>query len=256
MQHKLIFDVGFHKGEDTVYYLKQGYNVVGIEANPILVDSANKKFSKELASKQLQLLNIGMAKEEGKLPFYINQHLSEWSSFEKALGCRMNTPFKQVEVACKKLSTLFDEFGVPHYLKIDIEGYDSICLETIVGYNHYPRYISCEASSPDCFDLLIQMGYTQFKLINQFRDFKALNISIEKNHLLTYLQNKKNRIKLRLQNFLPFKHIFGSSGPFGEDTDGYWYSADEIKEKYYQFFDKVSGKALNGFSWFDIHAKQ
>lgn len=256
MQHKLIFDVGFHKGEDTVYYLKQGYNVIGVEANPLLVANAQKIFNKEIASKQLQLFNIGMAKEQGKLPFYINQHLSEWSSFDKALGCRMNTSYKQVEIACKKLSTLFDEYGVPYYLKIDIEGYDPICLETIVGYNHYPTYISCEASSSYCFDLLVQMEYTQFKLINQFRDFKAINISLEKSQLLTYLQNKKNRIKDRLQKFLPFKHNFGSSGPFGEDTNGYWYSADEIKEKYYQFFDKESGKALNGFSWFDIHAKR
>ncbi len=256
MQHKLIFDVGFHTGEDTFYYLKQGYNVVGIEANPLLVSNAQKKFDKAIESKQLQLLNIGMAKEEGILPFYINLHLSEWSSFDKELGSRMNTQYKNVEVACKKLSTLFDEFGVPHYLKIDIEGYDSICLETIVGYNNYPAYISCEASSIDCFNLLDKMGYTHFKLINQFRDFRAINISLEKNHFLTYLQNKKNRIKLRLQKFLPFKHIFGSSGPFGEDTNGNWYSADEIKKLYFQFFDKESGKGLNGFSWFDIHAKR
>ena len=30
----LIFDVGFHKGEDTEFYLKKGFPVVAADANP------------------------------------------------------------------------------------------------------------------------------------------------------------------------------------------------------------------------------
>ena len=34
-KHKdLIYDVGMHHGQDTDYYLKRGYRVIGFEANP------------------------------------------------------------------------------------------------------------------------------------------------------------------------------------------------------------------------------
>lgn len=32
MNKQLIFDIGFHKGEDTRYYLYKGYNVVAVDA--------------------------------------------------------------------------------------------------------------------------------------------------------------------------------------------------------------------------------
>lgn len=34
MERKLIFDIGFHKGEDTRYYLYRGYDVVAVDAAP------------------------------------------------------------------------------------------------------------------------------------------------------------------------------------------------------------------------------
>ena len=46
MEKNLIFDIGFHKGEDTKYYLEKGYKVVAVEANPILTDYGKIKFKK------------------------------------------------------------------------------------------------------------------------------------------------------------------------------------------------------------------
>ena len=30
----LIFDIGFHKGEDTLFYLLKGYRVIAVDADP------------------------------------------------------------------------------------------------------------------------------------------------------------------------------------------------------------------------------
>jgi len=38
MNKNLIIDVGVHQGEDTEYYLKKGFCVVGIEADPQLYE--------------------------------------------------------------------------------------------------------------------------------------------------------------------------------------------------------------------------
>ena len=37
---KLIFDIGMYDGSDTRYYLNEGFRVLAIEANPILVKRA------------------------------------------------------------------------------------------------------------------------------------------------------------------------------------------------------------------------
>jgi hypothetical protein len=34
----LIFDMGLHKGEDTDFYLRKGFDVVAFEANPFLIE--------------------------------------------------------------------------------------------------------------------------------------------------------------------------------------------------------------------------
>ena len=38
MNNNLIFDFGFHNGDDSDFYLRKGYNIVAIEANPELVN--------------------------------------------------------------------------------------------------------------------------------------------------------------------------------------------------------------------------
>ena len=36
---ELIYDIGFHKGEDTLFYLLKGYNVVAVDADIELLNS-------------------------------------------------------------------------------------------------------------------------------------------------------------------------------------------------------------------------
>mgnify|MGYP000904973017 FL=1 len=43
-QNDLIYDVGFHKGEDTRVYLREGFKVIAIEANPLLAEEGKKNF--------------------------------------------------------------------------------------------------------------------------------------------------------------------------------------------------------------------
>ena len=89
MEKNLIFDIGFHKGEDTKYYLEQGYKVVAVEANPMLTDYGKLKFKNYIENGQLILLNIGIANENKILDFWVNDYCSEWSSFDKEIVCRL-----------------------------------------------------------------------------------------------------------------------------------------------------------------------
>jgi hypothetical protein len=41
----LMYDVGFHRGEDTAFYLKKGFCVVAFEAHPRLAEKGRAMFA-------------------------------------------------------------------------------------------------------------------------------------------------------------------------------------------------------------------
>ena len=57
-QEDLVFDLGMHDGTDTEYYLKKGFRVVGVDANPRLTNSVRERFRSEIADKRLFVENI------------------------------------------------------------------------------------------------------------------------------------------------------------------------------------------------------
>jgi FkbM family methyltransferase len=254
LKKDLIFDIGMHVGEDTIHYLKEGYNVVAVEANPLLAERGAKQFKKQIASGQLIILNKGIAGKEATLPFYVNHRLSDWSSFDKATGTRDNTAYHVIDVPCTTTQILFEQYGIPFYLKVDIEGFDHYCLLDIPNAGIKPRYVSCEAVYLDWLDILKAKGYTKFKLINQGNEFAPVDINQEMKPYFAKYEVIKNGLKMRLQKFISFKHLYGSSGPFGEATRGAWLSYEKVREVYLAFFQNEKGKPLNTVSWFDFHA--
>ena len=254
MNENLVFDIGMHKGEDTRYYLSQGYRVLAIEANPVLADAGKEKFKKQIDAGRLTILNIGVANSEGILPFYKNLRLSEWSSFDKSIGTRNGTPYEVIDVQCTTTKKLFETYGVPYYMKVDIEGYDYLCLQDIPESGNKPQFVSCEACSLEWLGILKSKGYTKFKMISQGDNYVQIDLNKEKKSYYPKYQTIKNGIKLRLQKIIPFKHFYGSSGPFGNATEGEWKTYEQVKEQYESFYDKQTGQPLNPVSWFDFHA--
>ena len=53
----LIFDIGFHKGEDTLFYLLKGYRVIAVDADPDLINEWQNIFKKYIENGKLLLLN-------------------------------------------------------------------------------------------------------------------------------------------------------------------------------------------------------
>src|ERR1700743_1766791 len=100
-QPNLIFDLGMNDGADTLFYLKKGFNVVAVEANPALVDRASERLSRFISAGTLRVLNCGISDiASNPLDFYVNHTRSEWSSFIKDVGARGNKGFsvKRIEM--------------------------------------------------------------------------------------------------------------------------------------------------------------
>ena len=254
MNQNLVFDIGMHMGQDTAFYLKNGYHVVAVEANPLLVKENELKFRHAIKDKRLVILNRGISDKEGSMIFYVNKRLSEWSSFDKAIGTRNNTPYEEIEVSCLTTEQLFQEYGIPFYLKIDIEGHDHFCIDDIDPMGDKPVYVSCEATDIKLLELLKDKGYTRFKLIGQGNNFKPIDLKQESQWHFPKYRVITNGIKMRVQDILPFRYKYSSSGPFGEDSKGTWYGYEEIKQRYLAYYQFDKKQPLNTVSWFDFHA--
>ncbi|MFN0011088.1 MAG: FkbM family methyltransferase [Phycisphaerales bacterium] len=173
MIDNLVYDVGMHNGDDTAYYLARGYRVVAIEADPTLADDGRKRFADALAAKRLTIVNCAVGPENTKATFWICPSHRHWNSFIKESAGRNGLEHYPLEVSIRRFADVMAEYGVPLYLKIDIEGHDHHCLAGINPADP-PRYVSWELSDAGEIYKMRERGYNAFKCISQstFTPFK------------------------------------------------------------------------------------
>lgn len=270
----LIFDVGMHRGEDTDFYLKKGFDVVSFEANPDLVGSCEARFKDAISDGKLNIVS-GVLAPPGtgeSIAFYRNAR-SEWGTIDPEWAVRNQKLGYTSEVIQLKridLDGVISKYGMPYYMKIDVEGVDGYILDTIASTALRPQYISIESNKSDIdaldgeIDRFSKLGYKKFKIVQQG--------NIPGTEIATSRLDGQS-----------LRHTFEthSSGPFGEDITLPWLSAAEARAAYrdifrrYKFFGdntfyerlpkparKVianSYRALTGYrgplpGWFDTHA--
>lgn len=265
MNKSLIIDVGMHTGRDTEFYLKKGFNVVGIEANPELVKQAYLHFKNMISDKRLVICDVAVANYEGEIDFYVNNQHDDWGTTSLDFVSRnktFGTTSSLVRVKCVTFQSILNQHGIPYYLKIDIEGADTMCVRALKEFNDRPKYISVEAglnSFAETFtelSLLWDLGYREFKIVNQ-----ALNTSV------------KCPFPSREGEYIDYKFDGTCSGPFGDELPGKWMSIEETFMKYRHVLweQKYFGAAGNLYltrihklyqilkrepiGWYDFHAK-
>jgi len=285
VERKLIFDVGLNVGQDTAFYLSQGYRVLAIEADPTLAQSNRERFQRDIEAGNLEILNVGIAKEEGCAEFWISEGRPQFNSFHKEIAARDCRRHYSIEVPTSRFGTVLKRFGVPCFLKIDIEGNDMLCLEDLDSRN-LPQYVSVESECPidggvasveDGLRTLRQLrtvGYKQFKLIDQ-KSFCSLSVPAPLNYILdrfvqgwllepplngirgSYWLSQRLMVKARLERKYRREFPVGSSGAWGEDTAGNWISYEQAERAYQHYREshfRDSTVAPYSF-WCDWHAK-
>src|SRR5205809_494944 len=119
----LIFDLGLHHGDDTDFYLRKGFRVVALEANPELCRLARQRFAVSLEDGHLTIVNKALDREAGRTAtFYLRTDKDDWSSLDPEIAARGGGALTPIEVETTTLDVLAAEHGVPHYLKVDLEG--------------------------------------------------------------------------------------------------------------------------------------
>lgn len=226
-QDDLIYDVGMHNGDDADYYLRKGYRVVGIEANPAFCDLCTARFADEIAQGRMTVLNVGVGPEPGRFTFHINEGETQVSTFSEPA---FEASWKTIEMAVVRLSDIMREHGVPAFAKIDVEHYDHLVLQELLSKGIKPHYVSAEAHTFETLETLLDMGYQHFRLVP--------------GETVPQLYGT-HRIRRRDGEELGYGFQPFSSGPFGDDLPAPWMTAAEIR----------TALAKVGLGWVDIHAR-
>jgi FkbM family methyltransferase len=276
-KHKdLVFDVGMHKGEDTDYYLRKGFNVIGFEANPDLVAHCRSRFANEIENETLIVVEGAIVVQPtgntrvNTVKFYKNKDWSVWGTADSDWARRNNllgATSEIIEVPVVRFAECLVTYGIPHYLKIDIEGMDMVCLSEMIHFEQKPDYVSIESEKVSFeklveeLNLLNQLGYTSFKAVQQ-----------------SGISHQKEPNPSKEKSCASYHFLEGSSGLFGEDLPHEWKAYKQILNEYRLIFTQYTlfgdhGKLNKYFAgeifrktvskslrrrwpgWYDTHAK-
>lgn len=214
-----IFDVGMHVGKDTQFYLEKGFRVVAIEARPDLIEESRRKFRPYVDAGLLEIVPCAIAKCEGSATFYVFPEKDDWGTLDEGYAQRnieRGKKYYKIEVPALPFSSILERYGVPYYLKIDIEGADILCVEALHEFSNRPKYLSMEThltnfdQASEAVAQLIALGYRQFKVVNQ-----AVNYLCR----CPYPALEGEYVDARFDSEM--------SGPFGEEAPGVWRDAKE-----------------------------
>lgn len=232
MKKKVVYDLGANNGDDIPYYLLKSDVVVAVEANPTLCELINVKFKAEIQAGRLVVENCVVTDEteSSVADFYIHKSNHVLSQLPQPAAADLMM-FKKVILPAKAITELIDSHGNPYYIKIDIEHYDAQILRALFSAGVFPPFISAELHSIEVFALLVaQGGYNAFKLVD------GGSVSRVYSNRLIICENERKQVK--------FSFPFHAAGPFGNDVDGVWMTADNF----------LRVLALEGLGWKDIHA--
>jgi FkbM family methyltransferase len=126
--------------EITVHYLREGHNVVAIDANPAMCAAVEAKFRDYIRIGQLKIINRGITEAKGQLELWVCDDLPQWSLFHRDLASRHGTKRHRIVVDCVPIKEII-EFGLADLMKIDIEGNEQIYISRLTS-DIAPKYIS------------------------------------------------------------------------------------------------------------------
>ena len=168
-----MFDIGASIGGVTDHFVEEGYRVVAIEPLEFLCDEIESRYKgrEELVS----VINAVVHNKKGQVDFYTiegNDTLSTLSEDWKiksrfGLEKSKRTWPTVLQVDCVGIDDLIEKYGVPDFIKIDVEGseYEALLthnkkVDTIIAFEWVEELIG---NTKKCMEHLKNIGYTKYR---------------------------------------------------------------------------------------------
>jgi FkbM family methyltransferase len=120
----LVFDVGAHLGIKSEIFLEIGATVIAVEPNPLCHSTLRYMFGSNV---NFTLLSCALADAEGKTVLH-HASVSTAASLREDWPWLKHAVTAKAEVEVTTLDRMIEQYGVPHFCKIDVEGFESEVL--------------------------------------------------------------------------------------------------------------------------------
>ena len=208
-----IYDFGANRGQNLRYFLNYTKKVIAVEPIPELFEEISNVFKKEIISKKINALNLAIVTNEQikTTKFYINEEKNWESTLLK------KNSYNEIEVPAATPKQIFDIYGYPDLLKIDVENFDIEVLKFLKSKKIVPKYLIFEVQNPETLDFVL----------SNF-EYKYYNIVLG------------HRVEIDYPDKLLENH---SSGPIFTDLKFKW-----VSKKIIYFYFKICN-----YGWIDVH---
>lgn len=183
----LIFDIGANVGDKTDVFLRIGARVVAVEPDPFNQQILRGKFL-SLRIKPRPVLVVGQAVSDavGEETMWVdepgsalNTLSSKWvDALHHDDAGRLSGPEKELHFSQKRivettsLDSLIDKYGLPGFIKIDVEGYE---ISVLRGLHQAVPLLSFEVNLPE----FREEGAECLKILNRLSPTGVFNFTAD-----------------------------------------------------------------------------
>jgi FkbM family methyltransferase len=190
-----VLDIGSNNGDFASQIISAGHKVVLVEPNPKLVTVLRTRFTDPTVA---TIVPLGVGKSSGTMSLSIcdeSDKLSTFATHWKEGRFREYSWTENVSVSITTIDDLISNFGMPRYIKIDVEGFE---LEVVSGMNVKAGIVSFEFTNEfvdhaiQIVQLLSNRGYSRFNIAIGENSVFSLQNWVTSAHISSILLNNRS----------------------------------------------------------------
>ena len=194
----LIFDIGANIGDKSALFSDTGASVIAFEPQKSCFEALQKRFKN---NPKVKLENCALGRTVGIVEMKITSASTICSLSNEFIAATSKGRFadykwdKVEKVQVLLLRSMISKYGIPNFIKIDVEGFEAEVLSSLTTKKGITA-ISCEFTPEllkqgvDAIEKLMKLGFNRFNYDNRSLDV-LMGPHLSGHKLIDYLRTHK-----------------------------------------------------------------